>query len=68
MCRRQQSKPTHLTEGPKIVTELFDSIVNGNLALGQQGLERQLAHFRETTCLCEGKPLLLEQCQSEFLL
>jgi len=48
--------------------ELVDSVVNWNLAFRQQHLESKLAHFRKTTSLREGQPLLLEQCQRKFLL
>ena len=44
------------------------SVMDRNLALRQQGLKCELAHFGETACLREGQPLLLEQRQGKFLL
>src|SRR5437879_47444 len=67
-CQRQRSKPTHLAESPKIRMEFFDSIVDRNLAVCQQRLERELAHLSETARLRERQPLLLKQRQGKLLL
>jgi hypothetical protein len=42
--------------------------VDRNLALRQQSLKGELAHFRKPTRLSKCKPLLLKKCQSELLL
>ena len=68
MYRRQRSKPSHLAEGPKILTEFLHSVVNRNLAFRHQGLKPKLAHFRKTTRLRERQPFLLEERQRKLLL
>jgi hypothetical protein len=66
MYRRQQSKP-FLAEIPKILTEFLYSVMDRDLAFRQEGLKRELSHFRYPARLRERQPLLLEESQCEFL-
>jgi hypothetical protein len=43
----------HLTEGVKILTKFFYSVMDRNLALRQEGLRREPGHFREAARLRE---------------
>lgn len=47
---------------------IFNSIVDWNLAVRQQRLERELPHLRETARLRERQPLLLKQRYGKLLL
>ncbi|OFW22121.1 MAG: hypothetical protein A3H97_06885 [Acidobacteria bacterium RIFCSPLOWO2_02_FULL_65_29] len=64
----ERSKPSHLTKSAKVGVELFDAVVDRNLACRQQRLERELTESRETARLRESQPLLLEQRYGKFLL
>lgn len=68
MYRKRRSKPFSLAEGPQILTEFLYPIMDGDLAFRQEGLKRELGDFRDTACLRESEPVLLEQHQREFLL
>ena len=67
MCRKQRSKP-YLAEVPKILAEFLYSVMERDLAFRQEGLKRELSHFRQAARLRERKPLLREERQREFLL
>jgi hypothetical protein len=57
-----------MAQGPEILTELFNPVMDGDLAFRQQRLKGELADFRQTARLREGQALLLEQRQRKFLL
>ena len=52
MYRKQRSKP-YLAEVPKILAELLYSVMDRDLAFRQEGLERELGHFRNPARLRE---------------
>src|ERR1019366_1227600 len=56
MYRKQRSKP-YLAEVPKILAELLYSVMDRDLAFRQEGLKRELSHFRQAARLRERKPL-----------
>jgi len=49
-----------------ILAEFFNAVVNWNLAVGQNSLERKLAFFREAARLGERQTFLPEESQRQL--